>query len=252
MTDNAWERFAKQAPYWAVLTDPRYKTEGGTLSAELQEQFFRGGEEHIQRVTVNLERHFGRRFSQTDSCLDFGCGVGRLLLPMAKRCGRAIGIDVSETMRHLCMRHALDLRIPNVSCYASADHPAIVNTSFDWVNSYIVFQHIDTRSGMNMLDQMLTRVNPGGVVSLHFTVFKDITLANFITDKLKYFRVDKDGIKFVENSHPYYEPNTMMMNDYDINRIYMSLTEHGFTRILSEHENQNGMHSLLFYSIKNK
>lgn len=250
MTDNAWENFAKQNPYWAVLTDPRYKTGNTPLPAELQAQFFRSGEEHIQRVMNVLHRHFDRRFSAQDTCLDFGSGVGRLLLPMARHCGRAIGIDVSETMRRLCMQHALDLRIGNVACHDTIDHPALAETGFDWVNSYIVFQHIETSKGYASLRTILGKVRRGGVISIHLTVFKDTKLLNYITDKSKYFCVNESGISKIETQEPYYNEDAMMMNDYDMTKINIILTEYGFKKIFAEHENQDGMHGYILYSIK--
>lgn len=250
MADNTWENFAKQNPYWAVLTDPRYKTDNMPLPAEVQEQFFRSGEEHIRRVMSVFHRHFDRRFSSQDTCLDFGSGVGRLLLPMARHCGKAIGIDVSETMRRLCMQHAVDLRIGNVACYDTLDHPALAETSFDWVNSYIVFQHIKTSEGYDCLRKIFEGVKKNGVLSIHLTAFKDTSLLNYITDKTKYFCVNENGISKIKTQEPYYEDDVMMMNDYDITKIYMLLAEYGFKKILTEHENQSGMHGFIFYSIK--
>ena len=250
MTDNAWEKFAAEEPYWAVLTDERYKASNAPLAADVQREFFHTGEQHIERVTRVLSRHFGRRFTPQDCCLDFGSGVGRLLLPMARRCGRAIGIDVSRTMRRLCMDHAVQKRSGNVECYEAVSDPALAETGLDWVNSYIVFQHIETRKGFEILENLLSKINKNGAISIHFTVFKDRTLMNYVTNKMKYFRVDEFGVSDLQTNYPFYDSDVMMMNDYDVNKIYMLLAEYGFHSVITEHENQGGMHGLLFYSIK--
>src|SRR5690606_17908814 len=161
MEDDAWEKFAKADPYWAVLTDARYKTGmDGTLATQEHAAFFRSGEEHITRITSTLKAHFGRQFTTGDCCIDFGSGAGRLLIPMARRCGRAIGLDVSSTMRRLTMENALAQKIGNIECYPGIDHPALEDTWFDWVNSYIVFQHLDTALGYRIFDMLLRRVKP--------------------------------------------------------------------------------------------
>lgn len=251
MEDDAWEKFAKADPYWAVITDSRYKVGAdGALSGEERTAFFRSGEEHITRIASTLKTHFGRQFTHRDCSVDFGCGVGRLLIPMARRCGRAIGLDISSTMRRLSMENALANRIGNIECYSGIDHAALAEVQFDWVNSYIVFQHLDTGLGYHIFDALLRHVKPRGAISVHFTVFKDKRLANYITDQMQYFSVDQTGVKTVSSDDPYYPANAMMMNDYDINRIYMLLEKHGFRSILTEHENQDGMHGLIFYGLK--
>src|SRR5690606_14355917 len=130
------------------------------------------------------------------------------------------------------------------------DHPALVDVRFDWVNSYIVFQHLDTALGYRLFDALLRHVKPNGAISMHFTVFKDTRLANYITDRVRYFAVDQTGIKTVLSDDPYYPADAMMMNDYDINRIYMLLEKNGFRNIFTEHENQDGMHGIVFYGLK--
>jgi SAM-dependent methyltransferase len=46
---------------------------------------------------------------------------------------------------------------------------------FDWINSFIVFQHIPPERGLAILEQLLARLAPGGVVSLHVTVWRERT-----------------------------------------------------------------------------
>lgn len=253
MSDNAWETFAKTDPYWAVLTDPRYRTgPSGALPPQERAAFFEGGARHIEGVAKTLKTHFGRGFTGEDCCLDFGSGVGRLILPMARLCGRAIGIDISDTMRRICLQNAIQERVGNIECFAAVDDPALKDVRFDWVNSYIVFQHLDTELGYRIFDRLLKQVKPGGAISVHFTVYKDGRVSQYLADRYRYFTVDRNGVRGVFSGDAYYAPDAMMMNDYDIGRLYMILGQNGFDDILTRHEDQAGMHGLNFFSVRSR
>lgn len=251
MSENAWETFAKADPYWAVLTDSKYRTgPSGALSLQERAVFFESGAQFIEDTTQTLSTHFGRRFTSQDCCLDFGSGVGRLIIPMARLCGRAIGIDISDTMRRICIQNAITEKLGNIECFPAVDHPSLQETRFDWVNSYIVFQHLETGLGYRIFDQLLRQVKPGGAISIHFTVYKDRRVAQYLTDHSRYFTVDQNGVRSVFSGDPYYTPDAMMMNDYDIGQLYMILGQNGFHDVLTRHEDQEGMHGLIFFSVK--
>lgn len=251
MSEDTWEEFAKADPYWAVLTDAKYRTDpSGALPPRERAAFFQGGTQFIEDVVQTIKTHFGRRFTKEDCCLDFGSGVGRLAIPMARLCGRTIGIDVSHTMRRICLQNAISEKLGNIECFPAVDHPALQEARFDWVNSYIVFQHIETGLGYRIFDQLLKQVKPGGAISVHFTTYKDSRVAQYLTDHSRYFTVDENGVRNVFSCDRYYAPDVMMMNDYDIGRLYMILGQNGFDQVLTRHEDQAGMHGLIFFSIK--
>lgn len=46
------------------------------------------------------------------SLLELGCGTGRILVPLAERCGFACGLDISPAMLEVCRRRADEARLP--------------------------------------------------------------------------------------------------------------------------------------------
>src|SRR5262245_39305327 len=71
-TDTDWENFARDDPYWAVLTDARFreaKNDPGSRAT-----FFEGGEWQIQEVFDHIRAHVDPDFAP-QRALDFGCGV---------------------------------------------------------------------------------------------------------------------------------------------------------------------------------
>lgn len=246
MSGDAWEKFAQDDAYWAVLTEDRFK---GGLDAAGREAFFRTGSKHVKQNLDRIATHFDRRIGADDSAIDFGCGVGRLTVPMARICRLVAGIDVSETMREECLRNARSRRLRNIDCY---DGPAALEgeARFDWLNSFIVFQHIETRLGYRLFEMLLKLIRVRGVVSVHFTLFKDERHSHYFGNGLKYFSVDENGVRDYVSDGPYYNDDAMMMNDYRLDRLVALLYANGFRRHFIEMEDQDGMHGATIYSIK--
>lgn len=247
MSDDSWEGFAQENPYWAVLTDPKYK---GDFGEQTRNEFFATGEGHIRRVTKAFKTHFNRKITRADTGLDFGSGVGRLLFPMANLCGHAIGVDVSATMRRIARQNAMQLKLGNVECIDSAKISELDDGSLDWVNSYIVFQHIATHIGFAIFEELLDKIRTRGVISIHFTMYKDRRIFSYIDNRTDYFRYTQNGVDEVYISGKPYGDNDMMMNDYDATRIFMILQKKGFRTIVTEMEDQDGMHGGVFYAMK--
>jgi len=71
---------------------------GGLVStADDYLAFFESGRGHVEAVLASCKRYFGEGF-QPRRLLDFGCGVGRVLLPFAELCEAVVGVDISESM----------------------------------------------------------------------------------------------------------------------------------------------------------
>src|SRR4029453_18161126 len=94
-TDRVWNHLAKTDPYWAVLTLPQFHKD--QLTKDALADFFSTGERHVEFVLDVIHSPFDPSFTPW-ACLDFGCGVGRLVIPFAQKCRAVVGVDVSEAM----------------------------------------------------------------------------------------------------------------------------------------------------------
>ena len=109
-TNKDWQLIAKEDPYWGVLSDERFR--GKQLGQENRAEFFESGERYVADVLGLVNTHLGG--VALDRALDFGCGVGRLAIPIAKRFREVVGADISEDMLGLTARHADESRQANV------------------------------------------------------------------------------------------------------------------------------------------
>jgi SAM-dependent methyltransferase len=158
-TDADWRKLGATQPYWGVLTHPDYRTEN--LTPERLEAFYASGRQYVDDVLDRFERLFGAR--PAGSVLDFGCGAGRLTEAMAERTAQATGYDISPGMLDEARKRG------GAALYVS-ELPA---GPFEWVNSYIVLQHIPPVRGLALIEALLARVAPGGFASLHVTTWRE-------------------------------------------------------------------------------
>lgn len=163
--DRAWKILGAREPYFAVLTDPRFQT-ADRAGAE-RDAFFRSGEEDIGRVFGDIRESVCADFAPRRA-LDFGCGVGRLVLPLATRVSEVVGVDVSPAMLQEAQRNVAERALDNVTLLCSSDQDYRLPGAFDFIHSYIVFQHIPRKLGMTIVQQLLKHLSPGGVGALHF------------------------------------------------------------------------------------
>ncbi len=171
-SDSAWEKWGKKDPYFSVITFERYRT--NILTAEALEEFFKSGQDHVDYVMGTIRKVFDKEYTP-DHSLDFGCGVGRLLLPLAAISKTATGIDISSSMLAEAKKNCEARGIQNVELFLSDDALAqLQGHQYDFIHSFIVFQHIPIQRGMRIFKSLMQHLAPGGFMAVQFTYAKAI------------------------------------------------------------------------------
>ena len=88
--------------------------------------------------------------------LDYGCGVGRLVVPFSKIGAHVVGMDVSESMLEEAKINCDSNGLDNVVLLKADDNLSALDHKFDLINSYIVFQHIPVSRGLTILKNMIS------------------------------------------------------------------------------------------------
>ncbi|EGJ09960.1 type 11 methyltransferase [Rubrivivax benzoatilyticus JA2 = ATCC BAA-35] len=159
-TDIEWEKWGARDPYFSVLTDPRFRV--NAMTAQAREDFFALGRMHVDHVLHVIRCHLDGAFAPTRT-LDFGCGVGRLVMPFARLGGEVVGVDISPSMLAEARRNCDQAGLSNVVLLPSDDALSAVAGDFDLVHSCIVLQHIEIPRGLVIFEQLVRRVRPGGM-----------------------------------------------------------------------------------------
>src|SRR5690606_14862945 len=135
-------------PYFGVLTHDRYRS--SRITADDYLAFFESGRGHVEAVLASCRRHFGESF-QPQRVLDFGCGVGRVLLPFSEVCDEVVGVDVSESMLAEARRNCARFGVTNATLVRADDTLSAIDGKFDLIHSTIVFQHIESERGLDLI-----------------------------------------------------------------------------------------------------
>ncbi|MGH9107849.1 MAG: class I SAM-dependent methyltransferase [Acidimicrobiales bacterium] len=154
---QAWQDWGAVNPLFSILTDPRWR-HGGDV-----DEFLATGEGTVAQLMAEVDRlGLGR---ERRAALDFGCGVGRLTAPLARRFDQAVGVDVAESM--LVTARRLHASVPNCRFVRNDtdDLSRYADTSFDLVVRLFVLQHLDSDRAIETLLAELVRVlAPGGAL----------------------------------------------------------------------------------------
>lgn len=179
-SDRAYDSVGRSEPYYGVLALDRYLN--ANLDAAALGEFFATGESHVARVLATIRARLAADFKPRRA-LDFGCGVGRILIPLAREAGHAVGVDVSDAMMAEAARNCRERNLTNVSLVKSDDQLSRLEGAFDLIHSIIVFQHIAPRRVEVLVRALLAHLEPGGVGALHFTTW--LPLRKRIVHRLK-------------------------------------------------------------------
>ena len=142
-----------------VSHDYRYWMSDGVDSDELMWQV---GERDMQLLTSDLLP----ADTQTQTALELGCGVGRLLRPAAVRFARVIGVDVSEVAVAEAKRLLADHNNVEVMLGNGIDLRELADASIDFAYSFAVLGSLPVRVFAGYLKELSRVVKPGGQVRL--------------------------------------------------------------------------------------
>lgn len=173
-TDREWVRLGDVDPYYGVLSHPKYRRDA--LDDAALASFFSSGQEHVDHVLRVLRQRFRPDFHPLHS-LDFGCGVGRVAIPLARHSRHLIAVDISPAMLREAARNAARQEVDNIHFMPTGQLDSVAPASLDLIHSVIVLQHISPRRGQNLIRLLISKLKPGGLGALHLTFARKASLA---------------------------------------------------------------------------
>jgi SAM-dependent methyltransferase len=233
-TDIAWEEWGRRDPYFGVFTNPKYRRAEMTESSRLE--FFDSGKWQVDHILNVIRNHVNPTFVPK-KVLDFGCGVGRLLVPFASVAAEVVGLDVSKSMLQEARRNCDANSLPDVRLFHSNDGLTALTDSFDLIHSCIVFQHIPVLRGRAILKRLLQHLCPGGIGAIQMTYSKvrfAETHGVAPPDELPAMDGPPD-IAVTINDDP-----EIQMNPYNANEILFLLQQKGVTKLYIEFTDHGG------------
>jgi len=131
-----WEKFAKEDPYTFILT---------SLKNSDAWELWQSGHRTVQQELLPLVRARG---ISPGIGMELGCGVGRLVFPLAAHFQEIVGVDIAAGMVQRARVFARNNGISNVSFLPITGPENLLHRagkyagSIDFLYSLLVFQHI--------------------------------------------------------------------------------------------------------------
>lgn len=228
-SDIAWESFGQRDAYFGVVTEERFKDKNLDVNQKID--FFRTGETHVSQVIEALKTQFGSLDMTTMRVMDYGCGVGRLVLPFRRMGAEVTGVDISRSMLEHARKNLEAEGFTDVTFTRPGDdNLSNVKGQFDLIHSVIVLQHIPTKRGHKIIRAMADKIRPGGYLIIDPNLQNNYSplkrLINSMRQNIAFTQILVNILRGNRWNQPY-----MQMNEYDANRILLDLMERGFQDI---------------------
>lgn len=220
-SDREWEKFGQKDPYYGVVSLDKFRREN--LGPEALREFFQTGEEHVAFLMATIQATMAPSFHPRRA-LDFGCGVGRIAIPLARACESVTGVDVSGAMLAEAGRKAGEMGIPNLELTLSDDALTRITGRFDFIHAFLVFQHIRRNRGERIMERLIGLLEAGGVGIFQVIYDREVSLPVRVVGFLRRTVPLANYLTNLFYGKPVGEP-LMEKNVYDLNRL-MKLLQH--------------------------
>jgi 2-polyprenyl-3-methyl-5-hydroxy-6-metoxy-1,4-benzoquinol methylase len=154
---TVWEILGAEKPHFSVLTESRYLPEHINNSLN---DFMRSGESEVSSLRSILKRH-GLSDLSGLTCIEYGCGVGRLTGSLAKCFEKVHGYDISQQHLQLARQSVNQFQNVDLHLVPVGDLPALAPC--DVYYSRIVLQHNPPPIIAELLRLALKSLRPGGM-----------------------------------------------------------------------------------------
>ena len=257
-----FERFAAREPYFTVLADPKYLSANRT--AEDERDFFRSGERDVAEL-YDIARQRVMVAFMPRRVLEYGCGIGRLAIPLAQRAEHVTAVDASPAM--LAAGREKAGPAANID-FLSVDEFRTRPEKYDLITCYLVLQRSPPERGLTILGELAGRLDDGGVLVAQVPFHRR---AQPLTDAVRWLRAHIPGINALTNALRRKPLDTPLVetHTYDVDQIaalvraagcsdpYLVFTRHGdadavvlYTRKLPRRDVAEPAHDETFIDVR--
>jgi SAM-dependent methyltransferase len=156
---DSWVELGTRRPHHSVLTEDEFLP--GNLKSS-SEHFWDSGDIEATIIAATLARcGFGAPAQKI--CVEYGCGVGRVTLPLAARFAEVYAYDISRTHLGLAEERATQLGAANIHFHWCGDGLPDRLISCDFFYSRLVLQHNPPPLIGRILQLALGSLNVGGI-----------------------------------------------------------------------------------------
>ena len=166
---NVWEHLGETEPHWSVLVWEQFKS---LNIKETRSEFYNSGLDNVATFFKTLERN-GIDHTSLKTCLEYGCGLGRVTCWLAKKFESVIGYDISRSHLRLAKQYLDEIGVQNVTLqHLSKPHDIGNFPKVDVVYSVIVLQHNPPPIIRLIIQELMRALNSGGVAFFQVPTYR--------------------------------------------------------------------------------
>ncbi len=216
-TDKEWRKWGEADPYYAVLSDEKYRGQQNLAN------FFKSGEQHFEVIKGRFEE-LGLPLLKAGSALDFGCGVGRVLRPMAVYFDKASGLDVAPGMLEQARKNIAAANVQFLRFDGQTIPPEIAAQPIDFVHSTLVFQHIRPRRGLRIIESLMQHLSDQGKAYLQVPIHAERKILYAVNQIITSHPFILKVSRRILHKKQIAEDPVMQMNVYPVDRLLKLFT----------------------------
>jgi len=167
---DSWQYLGKTEPYWSVLAAEKF-LQANIQSAATIAEFYETGKHDVNRILKTLERN---QIDHTlfKSCLEYGCGLGRVTRWLAEIFDVVYGYDISQEHLKIAKEY-INSKYSNILLSQLKKVKDIENLpKVDFIYSVIVLQHNPPPIIRFIIQQFIQALNPKGVALFQVPTYR--------------------------------------------------------------------------------
>lgn len=181
---RAWEFLGKDRAHFSVLTDNDFLPQNFAGAAD---RFWASGEAEAQRAELILHKH-GMTELAGRTCVEYGCGVGRITTAFAKRFQSVHAYDISAPHLAYAQQRVDEVGAPNIAFHECLELMKVHIAPCDFFFSIIVFQHNPPPVICELVRRALAALRPGGIALFQVPTY----IASYEFNLAKWLATDHD------------------------------------------------------------
>ncbi|MFN0276210.1 MAG: methyltransferase domain-containing protein [Chitinophagales bacterium] len=166
--DLEWNEKANINPLYAIMSTQEFENaEEKNISTEQVAKFYDAGK---QIWDTNFQPALNKLSGGKPlAVLEWGCGMGRLLLYAMQEKHLCTGVDISSKQLELLKIYFPIPQNPETILYSPLQPIPLPDESFDFIYSHAVLQHIKSRQGLVfVIQEMIRLLKKDGILKIQF------------------------------------------------------------------------------------
>jgi 2-polyprenyl-3-methyl-5-hydroxy-6-metoxy-1,4-benzoquinol methylase len=166
VTLKQWVEWGNSDPFWSVLSDEKFKQD---KFKQFESEFWISGQRDVDNISNIVDKYQ----ISVESVLDFGCGVGRLTIPLSQKYQSVFGMDISPGNLTI-MKHKAELvgKSEVISAIQMSKFQSFDQIPpCDLVLSLITLQHNTPPIQSALLRELLGKVKEGGMIYVQIPTY---------------------------------------------------------------------------------